>query len=115
MAVSHALGEEDTSDNSNQENGGILCFVVERFNEDNKIANANVTLKNVDTSESYSTVTDELGNFEIMLPEGSYSLKVTAAGFEDYEWLDSNNYQNPIVVRNEGINYLDDWIKMKKI
>ncbi|MCM1219116.1 MAG: hypothetical protein NC548_31935 [Lachnospiraceae bacterium] len=50
-----------------------------------------------------------------MLPEGKYSLSVTADGFEDYEWPDDNNYQNPIIVHNEGINYLDDWIKLRRI
>lgn len=114
MAVSYALGEEDSGDNSNVENGGVLCYVVERFHEDNKIANANVILKNVDTDDTYTTTTDDLGHFEIMLPEGNYSLTVTADGFEDYEWPDGNNYQNPIVVRNEGINYLDDWVKMTR-
>ena len=114
MAVGHALGEEDTGDNSNIENGGVLCYVVERFHEDNKIAGANVTMKNIDTGETYNTTTDDLGHFEIMLPEGNYSLSVKADGFEDYEWPDGNNYQNPIVVKNEGINYLDDWIKMRR-
>lgn len=115
MAVGHALGEEDTGDNSNIENGGVLCYVVERFHEDNKISGANVTLKNIDTGETFNTTTDDLGHFEIMLPEGKYSLSVKADGFEDYEWPDGNNYQNPIVVKNEGINYLDDWIKLRRI
>ena len=114
MAVSYALGEEDTGNDSNAEYGGVMCYVVDKVRED-KIVDANVVLINIDTGEEYSAVTDALGHFEIMLPEGNYSLKVTADGFEDYEWPDGNNYQNPIVVRNEGINYLDDWIKMTRI
>ncbi len=115
VAVSYALGEEEKEDATNVENGGVLCYVVQKHSENIKIAGAEVSMKNVDTGEVYTTKSDELGHFEIMLPEGKYTLTVTADGYEDYEWPDGNNYQNPIIVKNEGINYLDDWIKMKKI
>lgn len=115
MAVSHALGEEDDGTDTNSENGGVLCYVVDRIDENKKIQNANVLLTNIESGDEYTTTTDELGHFEIMVPEGKYSLKVTATGYEDYIWPDENNYQNPIIVKNEGIKYLDDWIKMKMI
>ena len=115
MAVEHALGEEDDGTDTNAENGGVLCYVVDGIDESKKIQNASVILTNVESGDIFTTVTDELGHFEIMLPEGKYSLKVTASGYEDYIWPDENNYQNPIIVKNEGINYLDDWIKMKMI
>lgn len=114
-AVEYALGEDDNGTNTNASNGGILCYVVEYADEDKKITNANVIVTNTQTGDVFSTNTDELGHFEIMVPEGKYSLKVTASGYEDYIWPDGNNFQNPIIVKNEGINYLDDWIKMKKI
>lgn len=114
LAVGHALGEEGSGETTNAENGGVLCYVVERDHEDNKIANAIVTLTNLTSGETYTTETDNLGHFEIMVPEGEYSLSVKAEGFYDYEWPDGNNFQNPIIVRNEGINYLDDWIKLRR-
>lgn len=115
VAVSYALGEEEKEDTTDVENGGVLCYVVQKYSENIKIAEATVTMKNVDTNEVYTTQTDELGHFELMLPEGKYSLTVSSDGYHDYVWPDGNSYQNPIVVKNGGINYLDDWIKMKII
>lgn len=112
MAVGHALGEDETGGTTNVENGGVLCYVVQKHSEDIKIPDVDISMKNIDTGEVYTTKTDELGHFEIMLPEGKYTLTATKVGYEDYEWPDGNNYQNPIIVKNEGINYLDDWIKM---
>lgn len=112
-AVSYALGEDDTNNKTTVENGGVLCYVVQKHSENIKISKATVTMKNINTNEVYTTQTDESGHFELMLPEGEYSLSVTADGYHDYIWPDDNNYQNPIVVKNNGINYLDDWIKMR--
>lgn len=111
-AVGHALGEDETGGTTNVENGGVLCYVVQKHSEDIKIPDVDISMKNIDTGEVYTTKTDELGHFEIILPEGKYTLTATKVGYEDYEWPDGNNYQNPIIVKNEGINYLDDWIKM---
>ena len=118
-AVEYALTENDTGKNTNAESGGVLCFVVEEGNETNRIPNAKVTLVNADTLELYETVTDLEGHFEIMVPEGRYSLFVSAQGYEDYQWLEFGESMKFIEVRNEQINYLDrdigDWIKLKRV
>ncbi|MCD7811719.1 MAG: S8 family serine peptidase, partial [Ruminococcus sp.] len=114
-AVSKALGietEGTEETDATVENGGILGWVVNVEDEDTKIEGAEVTVTNVDTGEVESTVTDSEGHFELILPEGQYTLTVTAEGYVDYIWPDGNDFQNPIEVKNEGVNYLDDWIKM---
>lgn len=113
-AVEKALGIEKEK-STDPQNGGILGWVVNKDNEDEKIEEATVTVTNIDTGEPESTKTDSNGHFELILPEGSYTLTVTANGYEDYTWSDGNeSFQNPIEVKNNGVNYLDDWIKMKK-
>src|SRR5687768_3719885 len=47
------------------------------------VPNAEVTIQNVDTNQSRKTVTDSNGNYEFpFLPIGSYTLSVTATGFQ---------------------------------
>ncbi len=106
-AVEAALGIDTETDTSEApENGGILCWVVNKDNEDEKIKDAVITAVNADTNETESTTTDEQGHFEIILPEGTYILTVEAEGYETYT-------SGEIKVKNEGVNYLDDWIKLK--
>ncbi|MCD7891537.1 MAG: S8 family serine peptidase [Ruminococcus sp.] len=115
FAISKALGietEGTEETDATVENGGILGWVVNVEDEDTKIEGAEVTVTNVDTGEAESTVTDSAGHFELILPEGQYTLTVTAEGYVDYIWQDGNDFQNPIEVKNEGVNYLDGWIKM---
>lgn len=106
--------EDDRIDNVTN-SGGILCWVVDIEDENKKIPNALVTATNIDTNKSQSTTTDSSGHFELILPEGEYILNVQADGYENYVWSNSNtNLANPIVVKSNSVNYLDDWIKMKK-
>lgn len=106
-AVEKALGIEKEKTTEPQ-NGGILCWVVNKDNEDDKIEGATVTATNVDTGVPESTKTDSNGHFELFLPEGNYTLTVTAKEYDDY------TYNGTIEVKNNGVNYLDDWIKMKR-
>ena len=123
-AVSAAFKKKGSGDNKDPENGGVLGYVVERFHEDKRIRNAKISLKNVETGEvvylkdektgkQSLPETDSEGHFEIMVPEGTYTLSVTADGYNDYEWPGGDNYTNPITVKNGEINYLD-WVKMSK-
>lgn len=106
-AVEKALGIEKEKTTEPQ-NGGILCWVVNKDNEDEKIEGATVTATNVDTGVPESTKTDSNGHFELFLPEGNYTLTVTAKEYDDY------TYNGTIEAKNNGVNYLDDWIKMKR-
>ena len=98
--------------------GGVLCYVVEDGDSDKRIKEAEVEMVNVETAEYYKERTDDQGHFEIVVPEGKYSLFVTAELYEDYEWPEDVLTQDYIEVRKGEINYLDrdigDWIKMKK-
>src|SRR5262245_30988927 len=49
------------------------------------IANAPVTLKNVDTGQVYTAASSDTGNFTVsQLPIGDYDLTVTSSGFKNY-------------------------------
>ncbi len=119
-AISAKAGETDEATEEAEteepveevEYGGILGWVVNVENEDEKIEGAEVTVVNIATGESETTTTDSSGHFELVLTEGEYTLTVVAQGYEGYIWPDGNDFQNPIVVKNQGVNYLDDWIKM---
>ncbi len=100
--------KEEDGNSSNVDYGGILCWVVNSDDEDEKISGATITASNKETGESETTTTDSYGHFELILTEGEYTLSVTADGYEDYT-IDS------VEVKAAGINYLDDWIKMTKI
>lgn len=100
---------QDLNNKDDEKNGGILCWVVNKNNEDEKIEGAIITATNIETGESHITETDSYGHFELFLPAGNYTLAVTATGYEDY------TYSGIIEVKNESVNYLDDWIKMTKL
>ncbi len=107
-AVKKALNiEEENYTVHETENGGILCWVVNKENEDEKIENATVIAMNNDTGEQERTITDSDGHFELILPEGIYVLTVIADGYKEYT-------SQEIEVKNEGVNYLNDWIKLEK-
>lgn len=115
MALEAAVRTNTDDTEKWAENGGILCWVVDVDDEDTKIENAVVTVTNISTGKTESTTTDVSGHFELILPEGEYTLTVQASGYDNYVWPDDNiGFSNPIVVKNNGVNYLDDWIKMKK-
>src|ERR1041384_4157719 len=49
------------------------------------VANAPITLKNLDNGQVYSTSSSDTGNFTVtQLPIGDYDLTVTLAGFKTY-------------------------------
>lgn len=87
-------------------NGAALCYVVNVDNEDEKVMGATVTAVSKSDGRTERTTTDENGHFELILLEGEYTLTVTHPEYKTYV-LD-------ITVKNEGVNYLDDWIKMEK-
>lgn len=106
-AVEKALGIETIETTEESKNGGILNYVVEKDNEDVKIKNAQVVAVGKDGTE-YKTTTDEQGHFELILPEGVYTLTITKDEYNPYIWEN-------VEVKNEGVNYLPDWTKLEKI
>ncbi len=124
-AVSDAFKTKGTGNAENPENGIVMGYVVERFYEDKKIEKAKIEFKNIETGEvvyienpttkeKVLPETDREGHFEVALPEGKYSLTVKADGFEDYEWPDGEDFENPLVVQNGQVKYLESWIKLKR-
>ena len=113
QAVSAALRTYDSGKKPEPENGVILCYMVDRFHEEIKIAGANVTLENIDTNELFFEHTDGVGHLEAAVPAGRYKMSVFADGYETYVWPDEDNYPTPIVVENGKANYLD-WVKMRR-
>lgn len=96
----------ETEPETEPENGAILCWVVDARNEDKKLEGAVIeAIDENDDTKVYEAVSDEEGHFELILPEGTYSLTVKYDHYEDY-------VKTGIQVSNEGVNYLDDWIKM---
>lgn len=106
-ALEKALGIETIETTEESKNGGILNYVVEKDNEDVKIKNAQVVAVGTDGTE-YKTTTDEQGHFELILPEGVYTLTITKDEYKPYTWEN-------VKVKNEGVNYLSDWTKLEKI
>lgn len=106
-ALEKALGIETIETTEESKNGGILNYVVEKDNEDVKIKNAQVVAVGTDGTE-YKTTTDEQGHFELILPEGLYTLTITKDEYKPYTWEN-------VEVKNEGVNYLSDWTKLEKI
>ncbi len=112
LSVAQAIRTSADAEELNQ-NGTLYGWVVNQENEDKKIEKATVTVINTETNESIDANTDLSGHFEIILPEGSYSLSVKADGYETYTWPNGNaNFENPITIKNQEVRYLDDWIKM---
>jgi subtilisin family serine protease len=103
--VLKALYSDGSGNAQGAEYGGVFCWIVNADNEEEKIQNATVTVTNVETNAAESTTTDVKGHFELILPEGEYTLKVTADGYEDYEW------SGDVEVKAEGVNYLGDCIR----
>lgn len=109
-AILEALGKEvtDTHEYTNtSKNGGILSWVVDIDDNNKFIPEAKIIATNVSTGTiEAETTTDLEGHFELILPEGKYILTVEAPEYETYN-------SKEIEVKNESINYLDDWIKLK--
>ncbi|MFR1995576.1 S8 family serine peptidase [uncultured Ruminococcus sp.] len=106
-AVKTALGEETTPKaESEPENGGILSWVVENETQE-PIENATVSAKDAQTGKEAGTPvkTDVKGHFELILPDGEYTLTVIADGYETYTSPDT------IEVKSEGVTYVD-WIEL---
>jgi len=113
IATQKAASTLGLSNNKNSNNGGILCWVVSASDDETKISNATVTAVNMQTNEKFTTTTDDLGHFELFVPAGKYTLTVHAEGYNDFAWPNEKEpYTNPIVVENNKVNYLNDWIKM---
>ena len=115
VALEAAVRMNTDNEASIAENGSILCWIVDAGDEFVKIENAIVTATNVSTGETETTTTDVFGHFELILPEGEYTLNVQAEGYQEYIWPNGNeNFADPIVVKNQGVNYLEDWIKLER-
>ena len=91
---------------SEPENGGILSWVVENETQE-PIENATVSAKDAQTGKEAGTPvkTDVKGHFELILPDGEYTLTVIADGYETYTSPDT------IEVKSEGVTYVD-WIEL---
>lgn len=108
-AVAKALGIETDEESTVQNNGSILCWVVEK-GSDSKLPNATVIARAADTNDLIEqTTTDSNGHFELILPEGKYILTVKedSGRYDDYT-------SEVIEVKNQSVNYLDDWIKLTR-
>ena len=98
---------EEYEPETDPENGAILCWVVDKKHEDIKLEGAAIeAVDENDKTKVYKTTSDEFGHFELILPHGTYTLKVRHDHYEDY-------VKTGVEVTDEGVNYLDDWIKMK--
>lgn len=109
IALQKATRLNTSSGNSDTKNGGILCWVVSANNVNTKVQNATVTITNIQSGEEFITTTDSFGHFEFFIPAGQYSLSVKAENYEDYY----NPNSSFIIVENNSVNYLSDWIKME--
>lgn len=112
-AVSKALNKQTEVTNNWGNEGAVLCWVVNKENEEKVVAGAGITAINVDTEAEYHGYTGKEGHFEMLLPAGRCYLEVTAKGYEDYRWPgDRTDCDQVIQVETGQVNYLDDWIKM---
>ena len=113
QCVSEAFRTYNSGQNTEPENGVIMCTVVDRFHEEIKLAGVNVTLENIDTHEIFFEHTDGNGHLEASVPAGRYNMSVYTDGYETYYWPDEDNYPAPIVVESGQVSYLD-WVKMRR-
>lgn len=86
------------------QNGAAIGRVVVRSDENTPIGNANVAAYKSDGTYAGSAVTDGDGQFELMLPEGQYTLMAYAEGYIP-------GVLNNINVSNGQVNYLE-WVKL---
>ena len=115
LAVKTAANMSSSFESSTDENGAILGWVVSAENVNTKVKNATVTIINKKNSENYiTTTTDSNGYFEFIVPDGTYSLlSIEAEHYENYVWSNGNQTCfDTIVVKNNEVTYLDDWVKM---
>lgn len=96
------------NDRKEPELGALLGWVVDSANEDIHISEAEVTSVNIVTQEEYSVTTDDSGHFELFLPDGDYTLRVTAREYETDDNIEAH-------VSGGEVTYLENWIKMKRI
>ena len=59
-------------------------YVVSAEDANIKISNAEVILINTENGQEYSARTDSPGQFEVSTPIGTYSLSISAEGYEDF-------------------------------
>ena len=116
-AVKSAYQTGGTGYVSKPHNGMAEGYVVERFQEENRIADATVIMENIETGELVTQrdaqtgeevypKTDKYGHFEIVAPEGKYTLHVNAEGYTNYDWPGGDKYPTPIEIKDGEINYL---------
>lgn len=121
-AVKSAYQTSGTGHVAKPHNGMAEGYVVERFQEEKRIADATVIMENIETGELVTQrdaqtgeevypKTDKYGHFEIVAPEGKYTLHAIAEGYTNYDWPGGDKYPTPIEIKDEEINYLD-WVKM---
>ena len=89
------------------ENGVVSSIVVEKGYESNKIEGAAVFAASKN-GDPYSTMTDNLGHFELILPEGEYDIVISKPGYRDYIWKD-------IKIKNEDADFLPDFTRLEPV
>lgn len=111
---------------SDPQNGAVMSFTVDE-NTNAPLKNVTVTAVNVKTGKEYSDISDISGHFELILPEGTYTIKASAPeelGYDEYFWPGTEKSKaHEITIKNGNVNYLADgqglesseigWIKMK--
>ena len=114
-SVKAAAEIEIDSDVQLEEQAGILGWVVNADDENVGVENAVVSAVNTATGETESVSTDTRGHFELILPEGEYTLAVQAEGYEAYTWPGENTkYAVQITVEKGSVNYLSDKIYLNQ-
>ncbi len=107
-AVNIALGIEKTlskNDTPSTEYGSAIGKVVDA-NTDELISNA--TVKAYTTNGDYidTAVTDDYGQFEILLEEGTYKITASSSGYNE------SSIDN-VTIQKKQVNYLD-WLYLKE-
>ncbi len=124
-AVQKAVDRKNTAESENDENAAgvetetseqevkyaaIMGWVAGSCFGNEKVEGAAVTAVNIITGKTETAVTDSDGHFELLVPEGKYSLYTEAEGYYDCVWTNDDGSSVIIEAENEDIIYLDDWI-----
>ena len=83
--VCAALGLPDTGISADSDDGALYGFVFEKGPLGKEISSAKVTITRKSSHEKYTSWTDPFGHYEIIAPEGDYTIQVKAMGYKDYK------------------------------
>lgn len=93
-------------DDEEPKNGGILGYAVDSYSADIKLEGAKITAKS-ESGEIYTVAADKEGHFELILPEGAYTLTVECDGYDTY--IGTDVYQ----IKPEEVITLQNNVELK--